>query len=280
MQGKICIVTGANSGIGKATAMGLAKMGAVVVMACRDRDRGEAALREIKSGSGSDSVELMLVDLASQESIRQFAADYKRAHDQLHVLVNNAAVNRWTFSKTVDGLETNFAVNHFGPFLLTNLLLDVLKASAPARIINLTSSAQSAIDFDDLMGEAHFDRWQAYSRSKMANVLFTYELARRLSGSGVTANCAHPGVVRTNLGRDVGPVFKIFVAVMKPFMKSPEKGAQTPIYLASSPEVEGVSGKYFVNKKEAVSSAQSYDEAAARRLWQISEELTGIKATA
>lgn len=280
MKGRVCIVTGANSGIGKATALGLAQLGATVVMVCRDQARGEAAMNDIRRTSGSDTVELMLADLSSQQAIRTLAAKFGRTHDRLHVLVNNAAVNLWDRTVTVDGYETNFAVNHLAPFLLTNLLLDCLKSGAPARIVNVTSSAQSALDFDDLMGEKRYNAMRAYSRSKMANVLFTYELARRLADSGVTANCAHPSVVRTNLGRDFPLGFRILLTLMWPFMATPEKGAETPLYLATSPEVEGVSGKYFGNKREAQSGRGSYEEEAARRLWEISAALTKLGTSA
>src|SRR3990172_1163542 len=198
MNGKICMITGASSGLGKATALGLANLGATVVMVCRDRTRGETALAEIRSASGNVSVELLLADLSSHESIHRLAAEFKRTHDRLHVLVNNAGVNQWTFKRTDDGIETNFAVNHLAPFLLTHLLLDVLEASVPARIVTVASSAQATIDFDNLMDATRFDPMRAYSQSKMANILFTYELARRLGDAGVTANCVHPGVVRTN----------------------------------------------------------------------------------
>lgn len=276
MEGKVCLITGANSGIGKVTALGLAKLGATVVMVCRDSARGQAALDEIKAASHSDKVELMLANLSSQASIRHLATDYRHSHDRLDVLVNNAAVNQWAFSKTEDGIETNFAVNHLAPFLLTNLLLDMLKISAPSRIVNVTSSAQSPIHFDDLMGEKHYNAMHAYSQSKMANILFTYELAQRLNGTAVTVNCVDPGIVRTNLGRHFPFFFRIALTLMWPFMATPEKGAETSIYLATSPQVGGITGKYFANKKEARSSSESYDETAAQELWRISAELTKL----
>lgn len=276
MQGKICIVTGANSGIGKATALGLAKMGATVVMVCRDRIRGEAALFDIQRESGSNGVELMVADLSSQDSIRRLTAEYKRTHTRLDVLINNAAVNRSTFLETVDGIEMTFAVNHLAPFLLTHLLLDVLKASAPARIVNVASNAQAPINFDDLMGARKFTV-EAYSQSKMAMILCSYELARNLQGTGVTVNCVHPGVVETNLGRDFNGAFGILISLMKPLMATPEKGARTSVYVASSPDVEGISGKYFANRRQRRSSKESYDETTARRLWQISAELTHLE---
>jgi retinol dehydrogenase 14 len=279
MQGKICMVTGANSGIGKATALGLAKMGATVVMVCRDRNRGEVALNDIKRESGSAALELMVADLSSQESIHRLAADYKRTHSRLHVLINNAAVNRSAFMNTVDGIEMTFAVNHLAPFLLTHLLLDVLKASAPARIVNVASNDQSPINFDDLMGTKQ-SATRAYSQSKMANVLFTYQLARKLQGTGVTVNCVHPGLISTNLGRDFKGLFGLLIGGMRPFMAAPDKGAETPVFLASSGEVEGITGKYFANKKQRQSAKESYDETTARRLWQISAELTKLESIA
>jgi NAD(P)-dependent dehydrogenase (short-subunit alcohol dehydrogenase family) len=277
MKGKICMVTGASSGIGKAIAVKLAAMGATVVAVCRDQAHGQSAVDDIKRASRSDAVELMVVELSSQASIRQLAADYKRAHDKLHVLVNNAGVNLSTYSKTVDGIETTFAVNHLAPFLLTNLLIERLQASAPARVVNITSAWQGLVNFDDLMGEKLYKGQQAYTQSKTANVLFTYELARRLKGTGVTVNCVSPGFVRTRLGRDTKGFFKVFLAVMRPLMASPDKGAETPVYVATAPELEGVTGKYFDNKTEKRSSEATYDESAAQRLWQISAELTGLQ---
>jgi retinol dehydrogenase-14 len=278
MDGKVCLITGATSGIGRATAMGLASMGASVVMVGRDRDRGEAALAEIKEGSGNTSVDLMLADLSSQEEIRRLADEFKQAHSRLDVLINNAGVFRSKRITTAEGIEMTFAVNHLAYFLLTYLLLDVLKASAPSRIVNVASGDHSngTIDFEDLQGEKGYKGAKAYSQSKLATVLFTYELARRLEGTGISANCLHPGVVGTDLGSGVSGVFGLMVRALKPLMKSPEQGAETSIYLASSLEVEGLSGKYFVKKVEARSSDVSYDERLARRLWEVSAELTKL----
>jgi NAD(P)-dependent dehydrogenase (short-subunit alcohol dehydrogenase family) len=281
MGEKICLITGATSGIGKATAMGLANMGACVVMVGRDRGRGEAALAEIKEKSGNASVDLMLADVSSREEVRRLADEFKEAYPRLDVLINNAGVFLSKRLTTADGIETTFAVNHLAYFLLTNLLLDVLKASAPSRIVNIASADHSngTIDFDDLQGEKGYKGAKAYSQSKLANVLLTYELARRLEGTGVTANCLHPGAgIRTNLGSGVSGVFGFMVRALRPLMKSPEKGAQTSIYLASSPEVESLSGRYFVKKAEARSSDVSYDERLARRLWEVSAELTTLPA--
>ncbi len=280
MGEKVCLITGATSGIGKATAMGLANMGACVVLVGRDQGRGEAALAEIKEKSANASVDLMLADVSSQEQIRRLADEFKEAYPRLDLLTNNAGVFRSKRITTADGLETTFAVNHLAYFLLTNLLLEVLKASAPSRIINVASGDHSnaTIDFDDLQGEKGYKGAKAYSQSKLANVLFTYELARRLEGRGVTANCLHPGVVRTNFGSGVSGVFGFMVKALRPLMISPEKGAETSIYLASSPEVEGLSGRYFIKKAEARSSDVSYDERLARRLWEVSAELTNLPA--
>ncbi|HZF57600.1 MAG TPA: SDR family oxidoreductase [Rubrobacter sp.] len=280
MGEKVCLITGATSGIGKATAMGLASMGASVVIVGRDRDRGEAVMADIKEKSANASVDLMLADLSSQEEIRRLAHEIREAYPRLDVLINNAGVIRSERITTADGIETTFAVNHLAYSLLTNLLLDVLKASAPSRIVNVASGEQrnGTIDFDDLQGEKGYKGAKAYSQSKLANVLFTHELARRLEGTGVTANCLHPGVVGTNLGSGVSGAFGFVVRALTPLMKSPEKGAETSIYLASSPEVEGLSGGYFVKKAEARSSDASYDERIARRLWEASAELTNLPA--
>jgi NAD(P)-dependent dehydrogenase (short-subunit alcohol dehydrogenase family) len=280
MGEKVCLITGATSGIGKATAMGLANMGASVVMVGRDRGRGEAALAEIKEKSGNASVDLMLADVSSQEQIRRLAYEFKEAYPRLDVLINNAGIFRSERITTADGIEMTFAVNHLAYFLLTNLLLDVLEASAPSRIVNVSSGDHSngIIDFDDLQGEKGYKGAKAYSQSKLANVIFTCELAKRLEGTGVTANCLHPGVVRTNFGSGVSGVFGFMVRALRPLMISPEKGAQTSIYLASSPEVERLSGGYFVKKAEARSSDVSYDERLARRLWEVSAELTNLPA--
>jgi len=281
MGEKICLITGATSGIGKATAMELASMGASVVMVGRDRGRGETVMAEIKEKSGNASVDLMLADVSSQEEIRRLADEFKEAYPRLDVLINNAGVFHSKRITSADGMETTFAVNHLAYFLLTNLLLDVLKASAPSRIVNVSSGDHSngTIDFDDLQGEKGYKGTKAYPQSKLANVLFTYEIARRLEGTGVTANCLHPGAgVRTNFWSGVSGVFGFMVRALRPLMISPEKGAETSIYLASSPEVEGLSGRYFVKKAEASSSDVSYDGRIARRLWEVSAELTNLRA--
>jgi NAD(P)-dependent dehydrogenase (short-subunit alcohol dehydrogenase family) len=277
---KVCLITGATSGIGKATAMGLADMGASVVMVGRDRGRGEAALAEIKEKSANVSVHLLLANLSSQEEIHRLADEFKEAYPRLDVLINNAGVFRSDRTTTPDGLETTFAVNHLAHFLLTDLLLDVLKASAPSRIVNVSSGdhASGTIDFDDLQKEKGYKGAKAYSPSKLPNGLFTHELARRLQATGVSDNCLHPGaVIRTKFGSGVSGVFGFMVRAMGPLMKSPEKGAETSVYLASSPEVEGLSGGYFVKKAEARSSEVSHDKRLARRLWEVSAELTNLR---
>ena len=276
MTGKVCIVTGANTGIGKETALGLASLGATVVMACRDRERAEAAQREIKQKSGSQRVELMLCDFSSQNSIRQFAQSFKQQHERLDVLVNNAGVVLRVRSMTEDGLESTFAINHLGYFLATNLLLDVLKKSAPSRIVNVSSTAHKfgKLDINGWPTGRDYSAFGAYANSKLANVLFTYERARRLKGTGVTANCLHPGGVGTNLYRGLP---KFLQALIKLVTISPERGARTSIFLATSPQVEGVTGKYFVRSRQQQSSEASRNEEAARILWEVSAELTDVE---
>jgi len=281
MNGKICLVTGASSGIGKATALGLANMGANVVMVCRDAKKGETALSEIKQKSSNNSVGLLIADLSSQEAIRRLATEYESKYQRLHMLINNAGVYYTKHHVTVDGLEAMFAVNYLARFLLTNLLLDIIKRSAPARIINVAGAyhAKGKINFDDLQGEKDFDGQRANHQSKLADVLFTYELAHRLEGTEVTVNCLHPGMVATDLidkDRDFPRFFKYLYKLSRLLMKSPAKGAETSIYLASSPEVKDISGRYFANKKIAPSSPESRDVQLAKRLWEVSEKLARL----
>jgi len=277
MQGKICMVTGANSGIGKATALELAQMGATVVMVCRDRARGEEAKSEITTKSRNNAVDLLQADLSSQQSIRQLVEHFQHHYTHLHVLINNAgAAFPGRRRETVDGVEMTFAVNYLAPFLLTNLLLDGLKASAPARIVNVSSAAHKSgsIQMDDLQAEKLYRPMRTYPQAKLAVVLFTYELARRLQGTGVTANCLHPGFVATNFGHsDEGPAVRLLVKLIGSFGTSPQEGAKTSIYLASSPEVEGVTGKYLVKSIPKRSAAISYDESLQRQLWEQSAKL-------
>jgi NAD(P)-dependent dehydrogenase (short-subunit alcohol dehydrogenase family) len=279
MRGKICMVTGANSGIGRETARQLAALGATVVMVCREQATGQEALNDIRKTTKSDSLELMTADLSSQAAIRQLADEFTRQHDQLHVLINNAGVMRTNYTETVDGYEMTFAVNHLAPFLLTHLLLDALKAGAPSRVVAIMGNS-GPINFDDLMGKKHYDSMKAYQQSKTANRLFAAELAKRLDGTGVTSNGADPGFVRTNLGRDAQGSFKAFLLAARPTMRSPESAAEVPVYVGSSPELDGVTGKLFADKKGRGTPASQggSDDTNARRLWQVSAELTGIGA--
>ncbi len=281
MKGRTCVVTGANSGIGKATAAGLARQSAHVVMVCRDGARGEAAQTEIQSLTGNPSVDLLIADLSSQAAIRTLAAEITRSLDSVHVLVNNAGVLASPRMETVDGLEYTFALNHLAPFLLTNLLLDLLTASEPARVVNVTSNAHrmGRIRFDDLQASRRFRALGAYNQSKLGNILFTYELARRMEGLGVTVNCVHPGGVNTNFGSQAKGAFAALFRFLKPLMRSPEKGAETVLYAAMAPEMEGVTGKYLVDRESRPSSLRSYDEGLARQLWDVSAELTGLDSS-
>ena len=270
------MITGANSGIGKATALGLAETGARIVMVCRNKERGESAQQEIIEKTGNKNVDLLICDLSSQEQIRKLVSEFKQKYHNLHVLINNAGIVLSKRELSVDGIEMNFAVNYLASFLLTNLLIDIIKKSAPSRIINVSSGVHkmASMDFDDLQGEnKKYGAFKNYGVSKLALTLFTYELSRRLEGTGVTVNAVHPGVVRSNLGRDQ-PAFSR--AFQKVFFKSPKKGATTSIYLASSPEVKGITGKYFVNKEPKKSSDESYNEEYAKRLWEISTQMTNL----
>jgi NAD(P)-dependent dehydrogenase (short-subunit alcohol dehydrogenase family) len=275
MTGKICLVTGGNSGIGKAAALGLAKMGATVVIVSRNKEKGETAVTDIIAKSGNKNVELIQADMSSQNLIHKLAEEFKARHEKLHVLINNAGVYLTKRTTTENGLETTFAVNHLGPFLLTSLLLDILKASSPSRIVNVTSDAHNGakINFEDLQGEKRFSGWQAYGQSKLAMILFTHELAKKLEGSGVTANSAHPGVVRTNFAKNNGGLVMLGFKFLGIFFISPESSAKRILYVATSPRLEGVTSKYFSKMHEAKSSPESYDDDAARRLWQVSEQL-------
>lgn len=278
MIGKVCLVTGANIGIGYITARDLARMGATVVLLCRSRSKGEAARDAIRDASGNPAVELLVADFASLASVRRAAAEFSAQYDRLHVLVNNAGLYMSDRLLSQDGYEMTIAVNHLAPFLLTNLLLDRLKAAAPARVVNVSSGAHlgARIDLGDLQLARRFDGFRAYANSKLANVLFTYELARRLEGAGVTATCLHPGFVASNFASSVGGPAGWFFRLAKPFARSPEQGARTSVYLASSPEVEGVTGKYFVDERPQQSSSASNDTTLQRRLWEESARLVGL----
>ncbi len=280
LKGKICIVTGSNSGIGKVTALEIAKMGATVIMVSRDRNKGEKALEEVRNLSGNKDVELMLCDFASQKSIRKFAEEFKSKYQKLHILVNNAGLILTEKTITEDGIESTFAINHIGYFLLTELLLDVIRESTPARIVNVSSDAHKTghIDFDDINFERKkYSSTGAYCNSKLANILFTRELAKRLKGTKITVNCLHPGVISSNFGNNMSGIFGFLIKIAKPFFTTVEKGAETQIYLATSPQVEDVTGEYFSKKKVAYSTSEANNEQIAKRLWDISNEM--VKAS-
>jgi retinol dehydrogenase-14 len=279
MAGKTALVTGGTGGIGWATAAGLAALGARVAITGRDPGRAEAAAAEIRRTTGNQDVDAFGADLSSQAEVRRLAAEVLDAYPRLDVLVNNVGGFWATRHVTADGLEHTFATNHLAAFLLTNLLLDRLKASAPARIVTVSSNAQSlgTIDFADLQGERKYSGQTAYNQSKLASVMFTHELARRLDGTGVTANVLHPGVVDSGFGaEDPSRIFKLLVPLWRPFMKTPQQGAATSVFLASSPEVESVTGAYFANGRPQSSSKTSYDGSAAGRLWRVSARLVGF----
>ncbi len=281
MEGKVVLLTGGNSGLGKATALSLASMGADLTIVCRDPGRGDRARREIAEKSGNASVSLLVADLLLLKEVRRAASEFRSSHARLDVLINNAGSNFPGYAETEDGLERTMALNYFAPFLLTNLLLDSLEKSAPSRIVNVSSAAHygARIDPDDINGggKTGMGGAGAYARSKLALILFTNELARRLQGRGVTVNCLHPGVVRTHIWAHSG-VFSPLARVASLFMLSPEEGAKTQIYLASSAEVEGVTGKYFEKCEPKRSSEASYDDAIARKLWEVSARITGTPA--
>ena len=277
MAGKTVLVTGASSGIGKATAVGLAALGAHLAITGRDRDRTEGAAREIQTVAGGH-VDVFVADLSSQAEVRRLAEEALQRLPRIDVLVNNVGGYWDTRHLTADGLEHTFAVNHLAPFLLTQLLLDRLSRSSPARVVTVSSNAETLgrIDFDDLHGERHYSVAKAYNQSKLANLLFTYELARRLRETTVTANALHPGVVSTGFGaEDPGRAQRIAVPLLRPFMKTPRQGAATSIHLASARGLDRVTGSYFVRRTPRRSSESSYDEAAAARLWQVSADLVG-----
>ena len=276
MKGTVCVVTGATSGIGKAAATALAGLGATVVLVGRDRGRTEAAAAQI-AAVGASPPRAEVADLASLEQVRGLAGRLSGL-ERIDVLINNAGLVLGERRITPDGLEHVFALNHLAPFLLTSLLLPKLTASVPARVVTVTSDAHSAarLDLSDPNLERGWDSWRSYANSKLANILFTRELARRLDGAGVTANCAHPGVVRTGFGRESRPLLKLGITIARPFMASPERGADTIVYLASSPDVAGQTGGYYVKRQRREPSAAARDDAAAGELWEISEKLTGL----
>jgi len=280
MSGRVCFVTGSTHGIGLATATALARAHATVVVHGRDPSRVDEVSRALRARTGNRQVSGLATDFSALADVRRLAEELGARHDRLHVLVNNAGAMTFPRRRTADGFEWHFGVNHLAPFLLTNLLLDRLKASAPARIVTVASSAhrRNPIRLDDLNFERDYEGLAAYGRSKFANILFTMELVRRLAGSNVTANAVHPGYVVTNLATaaDLPRLGRWVMAVLKPLMLSPDQGAAAPIYLASSPEVAAVTGKYFVKCKEAAPDPRALDADLARRLWERSAELTGL----
>lgn len=288
MEGTVCVVTGANSGIGKATAKGLVRLGAHVVMVCRSQERGRDARAEIQSvaqkahPSHADAVDLHIADLAVQEEVYHLGETLRAEYDRLDVLINNAGVLLAEREETPDDLETTFAVNHLAPFLLTHLVLPLLKETAgragEARIITVSSEAHrgTSLNFEDLNAEDSYGMVQAYGQSKLANILFTHELSRRLYDTGVTANCVHPGMVATEIWRGSDWLSRL-ARLFTWFYKSPEEGAESVIYLAASREVEGRTGHYYYEKEPVNPSPEAYDEKAAARLWRLSLEMTGLE---
>ena len=282
LSGKVILITGATDGIGRVTAEALAKKGARVVLVGRNPEKTRSVVSEIKNNTHNEQVDYMLADLSNQAEVRALAQAFKDRYDRLDVLINNAGALFMSRQTSADGYEMTFALNHLAYFLLTNLLLDLLIKSAPARIVNVSSAAHvaSKLNFEDLQNEHGFTGWRAYAQSKLANLYFTYELARRLEGTGVTVNALHPGFVASNFGKSNGSIFRPLFSLFQIGAISPEKGAETEIYLAASPDVAGVTGKYFSNKKQVSSSSVSYDQEAAQRLWDASLALTGLSEKA
>ncbi len=278
MAGKTVLLTGATSGIGRAAAVELAGMGAHMVLVGRDQGRLGTVVGGIESRGGT--VDTLVADLTSMEEVRGLASRFLDRYDRLDVLVNNAGLVIGKRELTADGYEHTFALDHLAPFLLTDLLMGRLKASAPSRVVTVSSVAHvfGRIHFDDIMLERGYDPLRAYSQAKLANIMFTYELSRRLEGTGVTANCLHPGIVRTNFAKGVGGWFGAVMLLLRPIMIGPEEGARTTVYLASSPEVEGATGGYYVRRKKARSSRRSYDQEDQKRLWELSAELAGTSS--
>jgi len=270
MKGKVCIITGANRGIGKATATVFAQLGATVILACRNKEGGEIAKADIITATGNSNVELMLVDLSVQESIQKIVTDFGNKYDRLDVLINNAGVYKSQRELTPDGLEMMFATNHLGPFFLTNLLLDKLKASQPSRVLVVTAPSTTPVDFDNLQGERRFSSLQAFGVTKMCNLLFTYELSRRLEGTGVTVNGVHPGLSKTKLMREAPIILRWLTQFAS---KKPEKAAESLAYLASSAEMANTTGRFFKDRKEIKSNQYSYDQNVQHQLWDVSTAL-------
>jgi NAD(P)-dependent dehydrogenase (short-subunit alcohol dehydrogenase family) len=278
LTGKTCIVTGGSTGIGHEIALGLAQLGAQVVVVCRNRARGEASVARIRARTGSEAVDLMLCDLSAQASVRRLARDILHRHAEIHVLVNNAGVYRRRRELSEDGFESTLATNHLGPFLLTNLLLERILASAPARVVNLTSDLhrRARLDLDDLNLERGFRGMKAYARSKLANVVFSLELARRVAGRGIEVNAVHPGGVATELGQGDGGLVAAFFRLGRPVLLTPAQGADTPLFLAVSEEVKGVSGRYFIRRRLVDPARHARSPALGRRFWEVSEKLVHL----
>ena len=278
MKNRICLVTGATNGIGFAASMQLAKLGATVIVTGRNPQKTDATVASIRQATGNKNIESLVADLSSLQQVRGLAQAFLSRYDKLHVLMNNAGV--WVTQRAVsaDNFELTFAVNHLAPFLLTHLLLDTIKASAPARIVNVSSQAhwRGDLNFDDLQSEKSFSGWTCYATSKLANILLTAELARRLEGTGVTANSLHPGVVATGLLDSNKGLTPWIAKLIKPFLWTPERGAATCTYLAASSQIEGITGKYFDNCREAPVSTAAQNARTSQRLWQISEQLVGL----
>ncbi len=278
MRGKVCLVTGGNSGIGYEAGLVLARSGATVLLTGRDRARGEAAAKELRA-AGAAAAEFLPADLSTMTAVRALAAEVRRRHDQLHVLINNAGLICAERRLTADGLEETFAVNHLAPFLLTNELRPLL-AAGKARVVTVASDAHRSLrtlDFDNLQGEKRYRPFVAYSQSKLENILFTYELAARWAGDGVTANCLHPGVVLTPIWRNAKGILGILATLIKPFMISAEKGGASVARLACTPELEGLTGRYFHRDTERRTTPVSYDKAVSARLWDLSEKLVAAR---
>jgi len=279
-KNKTIVITGATSGIGRATALGLAKLDSRLILVGRDAGRAEETIAAIRKATGRKDVEIVRGDFARKEEVRRVADEIIDRCEAIHVLVNNAGVTLMKRTTTPDGLETTFAVNHLAYFLLTGLLLPRLLAAAPdARVVNVASDAHrwGPLDFDDLQNEREYKPLKVYGQSKTANVLFTRELARRLEGTGVAVNAVHPGAVATRLGRGSGPLYDLLQRAIGVFMRSPEKGAACSIHVASAPELAGISGRYFADQREKEPRPHASDPELAARLWEVSEQLTGLR---
>ena len=278
MRGKTCLITGCTSGIGEVTARELARLGASVVITARTQEKLSRSIEILRSQSGNERVSGLVADLSAQDQVRSLAAQFMSQNDRLDVLVNNVGAIYFRRYLSVDGIEMNYAANHLAYFLLTNLLLEMIISSSPSRIINVSSSSHQGqvIDFDDLECQNNYQFMRAYGKSKLANILFTYELARRLEGRGVTANALHPGLVGTNIAGNNGWLLRFFLPLWRIWAMDPDRGAETSIYLATSPEVEGVSGKYFYQKESIPSSEYTHDQQVAERLWEVSAKMTGL----